>query len=116
MRTHNGVSPQSDPIKENVKIDRKSTRLNSSHLCISYAVFCLKKFDSMLSLVIAAVLLGCTGAVTRLRLIPTAPPFVSCWKAQMKEGLTRWWFLLFYLHRRDPRCPFPLFIRRPLTF
>src|SRR2546426_8224942 len=26
-----------------VKIDRKSTRLNSSHLVISYAVFCLKK-------------------------------------------------------------------------
>src|SRR5256885_6508691 len=25
------------------KIDRKSTRLNSSHLVISYAVFCLKK-------------------------------------------------------------------------
>src|SRR5437879_9304949 len=24
------------------KIDRKSTRLNSSHRCISYAVFCLK--------------------------------------------------------------------------
>src|SRR5690606_41712491 len=26
-----------------VKIDRKSTRLNSSHVKISYAVFCLKK-------------------------------------------------------------------------
>src|SRR5262245_64349587 len=26
-----------------VTIDRKSTRLNSSHLGISYAVFCLKK-------------------------------------------------------------------------
>src|SRR5438552_10382406 len=26
-----------------VKIDRKSTRLNSSHQIISYAVFCLKK-------------------------------------------------------------------------
>src|ERR1039457_6073708 len=26
-----------------VKVDRKSTRLNSSHLVISYAVFCLKK-------------------------------------------------------------------------
>src|SRR5256885_11582976 len=26
-----------------VTIDRKSTRLNSSHLVISYAVFCLKK-------------------------------------------------------------------------
>src|SRR3989454_8210091 len=28
---------------EVVPIDRKSTRLNSSHLVISYAVFCLKK-------------------------------------------------------------------------
>src|SRR5258708_10853599 len=27
----------------NVKLDRKSTRLNSSHQIISYAVFCLKK-------------------------------------------------------------------------
>src|SRR5437879_4134204 len=26
-----------------VGLDRKSTRLNSSHRCISYAVFCLKK-------------------------------------------------------------------------
>src|SRR5438045_7779165 len=26
-----------------LKLDRKSTRLNSSHLGISYAVFCLKK-------------------------------------------------------------------------
>src|SRR5205814_2851457 len=28
---------------ENDRVDRKSTRLNSSHLGISYAVFCLKK-------------------------------------------------------------------------
>src|SRR5437762_6739848 len=27
--------------------DRKSTRLNSSHRCISYAVFCLKKKKSV---------------------------------------------------------------------
>src|SRR5436305_9109385 len=27
----------------NIAIDRKSTRLNSSHVRISYAVFCLKK-------------------------------------------------------------------------
>src|SRR5256885_10935180 len=26
-----------------IEVDRKSTRLNSSHLVISYAVFCLKK-------------------------------------------------------------------------
>src|SRR5205807_10061429 len=35
------------PVTENKEwdrmIDRKSTRLNSSHLVISYAVFCLKK-------------------------------------------------------------------------
>src|SRR5258705_3700032 len=31
------------PIAVEALIDRKSTRLNSSHLGISYAVFCLKK-------------------------------------------------------------------------
>src|SRR5437762_3972777 len=34
-----GGAPVSAPAEE----DRKSTRLNSSHRCISYAVFCLKK-------------------------------------------------------------------------
>src|ERR1039457_1798358 len=31
------------PFFKKARIDRKSTRLNSSHLVISYAVFCLKK-------------------------------------------------------------------------
>src|SRR5256885_6877186 len=31
-------------------LDRKSTRLNSSHLVISYAVFCLKKKKQYISL------------------------------------------------------------------
>src|SRR5437762_3001301 len=35
------VQPIRLPLRKN--IDRKSTRLNSSHRCISYAVFCLKK-------------------------------------------------------------------------
>src|SRR5256885_10934295 len=30
-------------IRRGKEVDRKSTRLNSSHLVISYAVFCLKK-------------------------------------------------------------------------
>src|SRR5205807_10355409 len=30
-------------LPDNPVLDRKSTRLNSSHLVISYAVFCLKK-------------------------------------------------------------------------
>src|SRR2546426_8689338 len=32
-----------DEPRVRVVVDRKSTRLNSSHLVISYAVFCLKK-------------------------------------------------------------------------
>src|ERR1039457_7406999 len=31
------------PGEQTTLVDRKSTRLNSSHLVISYAVFCLKK-------------------------------------------------------------------------
>src|SRR6266480_4286898 len=31
------------PVSHGSLIDRKSTRLNSSHMSISYAVFCLKK-------------------------------------------------------------------------
>src|SRR5947207_6845760 len=30
-------------VREKERVDRKSTRLNSSHTVISYAVFCLKK-------------------------------------------------------------------------
>src|SRR5437762_7807604 len=36
-----GVMVPADKILD--EADRKSTRLNSSHRCISYAVFCLKK-------------------------------------------------------------------------
>src|SRR5256885_10874435 len=34
---------RADALSHHIPIDRKSTRLNSSHLVISYAVFCLKK-------------------------------------------------------------------------
>src|SRR5256885_6997375 len=37
------------PFKRIYPIDRKSTRLNSSHLVISYAVFCLKKKHVVIS-------------------------------------------------------------------
>src|SRR5690242_21188512 len=40
-----------------VNQDRKSTRLNSSHMSISYAVFCLKKKKGILG--------GSAGAVSR---------------------------------------------------
>src|SRR5438034_8876069 len=35
--------PPVDPTRSRRRSDRKSTRLNSSHTVISYAVFCLKK-------------------------------------------------------------------------
>src|SRR5690625_6870037 len=37
------VTINSTVINETIDVDRKSTRLNSSHVAISYAVFCLKK-------------------------------------------------------------------------
>src|SRR5258705_3024054 len=49
-----------------IRIDRKSTRLNSSHLGISYAVFCLKK--KKIAIVTAAVRSGrILGLVRRRR-------------------------------------------------
>src|SRR6266704_4237053 len=41
-----GQSP--DPMLEASPTDRKSTRLNSSHVSISYAVFCFKKKISII--------------------------------------------------------------------
>src|SRR5437899_6811313 len=38
-----GFAQPLEPIRRFCEADRKSTRLNSSHLGISYAVFCLKK-------------------------------------------------------------------------
>src|SRR5687768_17968717 len=42
-RSGNGRGDVDDPAPEQGRADRKSTRLNSSHGYISYAVFCLKK-------------------------------------------------------------------------
>src|SRR5437870_9495376 len=43
--TVNAISPgwTEDSVFNSLPEDRKSTRLNSSHVAISYAVFCLKK-------------------------------------------------------------------------
>src|SRR2546430_3207657 len=42
-RSPNSLAATSQPSSEFFRQDRKSTRLNSSHSQISYAVFCLKK-------------------------------------------------------------------------
>src|SRR2546430_8893714 len=40
--------PEIAPVSTCANIDRKSTRLNSSHSQISYAVFCLKKKNNII--------------------------------------------------------------------
>src|SRR5256885_5172018 len=54
--------------KDSIERDRKSTRLNSSHLVISYAVFCLKKKKrrSLLRTLVSSLALS------------TTPAFYSC--------------------------------------
>src|SRR2546426_6942703 len=44
-------------------VDRKSTRLNSSHLVISYAVFCLKKKNTKYNTYVSASLTLCSVLV-----------------------------------------------------
>src|SRR5690554_7458179 len=46
-----GVPPSPEPLS--ITADRKSTRLNSSHVRISYAVFCLKKKKKTLKLILS---------------------------------------------------------------
>src|SRR5690242_20927938 len=43
IRLNGAVTSGLRPFEINRRGDRKSTRLNSSHMSISYAVFCLKK-------------------------------------------------------------------------
>src|SRR2546430_7789594 len=40
---HRSGETQREAVRRHIGLDRKSTRLNSSHSQISYAVFCLKK-------------------------------------------------------------------------
>src|SRR5256885_6191751 len=56
-----------------VRLDRKSTRLNSSHLVISYAVFCLKKKKKTVPKTV-----GRTYR-TQLSLQPPSPDTASCY-------------------------------------
>src|ERR1022692_938200 len=81
--------------------DRKSTRLNSSHLVISYAVFCLKKKKNSIA----------AGAGSALRHIANAT-----WHVNLGRGRV----LVLDLRRGQPRASiqtpvhfFFLMIRRP---
>src|SRR5580698_10090928 len=70
--------------------DRKSTRLNSSHMSISYAVFCLKKKNKYLFTILLFLFFHLFNLLI-LR-ITGATPFTTCR-----------FFFFFLMIRRPPR-------------
>src|SRR5256885_4916662 len=79
-----------------IETDRKSTRLNSSHLVISYAVFCLKKKKRILEYrSVSHVRLAADPPLDGLPVEETVPTVVP--------RITAWWtaravFELLYHH------------------
>src|SRR5579883_1458470 len=71
--------------------DRKSTRLNSSHVKISYAVFCLKKKKEGLRAARRRPLCGCAGVV------------LDGGARRKRRGADPGVFLFFLMIRRPPR-------------
>src|SRR5215467_8926797 len=74
------------------KADRKSTRLNSSHLVISYAVFCLKKKNNY-----STVIFGDYVAEPN-HVLPTAGT------ARYASALGTEDFVFFFYCNGDPRA------------
>src|SRR5205807_4346403 len=72
--------------------DRKSTRLNSSHLVISYAVFCLKKKKRKYSLYSTVTCIGTYRHCARLRRAPTRPcatsPLLAAGRSPASHNVT----------------------------
>src|ERR1022692_2904397 len=85
--------------------DRKSTRLNSSHLVISYAVFCLKKKKKTNQRAIDTTNNNrhISGLGTQ-RLAACADRSRVDWLLRAVHGLFTWLFFFFFLMiRRPPR-------------
>src|SRR5256885_4383195 len=53
--------------------DRKSTRLNSSHLVISYAVFCLKKKKTLFNLLKYSLTFSCEHDASHIDEVMNSP-------------------------------------------
>src|SRR3990170_1849443 len=83
-------------------LDRKSTRLNSSHQIISYAVFCLKKNKR---LDIAAEYRDDAPGQQARRVWPPAPPR-ALGRPRLPAGLAgrfySVYFFFFFLNERPP--------------
>src|ERR1039457_4006452 len=93
-----GLRPPNNCFFTSVPRDRKSTRLNSSHLVISYAVFCLKKKDQQIPCAEDKTGNPCAGAVQ----FATSS---NCPDHEFNPVKNRHWQLAFFflMIRRPPR-------------
>src|ERR1022692_1787329 len=96
--------------------DRKSTRLNSSHLVISYAVFCLKKKKAQQQQPRAPDTVSPLRCARR-RLPSPATSCLRGARGSAVRGLQTWppvMFFFFLMIRRPPRStlfPYPTLFR-----
>src|SRR6202047_3912035 len=95
--------------------DRKSTRLNSSHRTISYAVFCLKKKKKRPHTRSVALIRCAICARAESRLCANNPPHCDQPPSlQPEAAVTSLNFFFFFLMNRRPRRS-PLFPSTPLS-
>src|ERR1022692_3764117 len=89
------------------RTDRKSTRLNSSHLVISYAVFCLKKKQN--NHCYSRPRDSVHGHPALLRQIPATHPIARPASATTSTGSASDRHFFFFITFRPPRTfpPFP---------
>src|ERR1017187_9642843 len=93
--------------------DRKSTRLNSSHRCISYAVFCLKKQEKESRQTSLAFLARFAWLVLIPLILDIGSVKAACsgsivWSESMKKAI----FFFFLKKRATPGIP-PLSLTGP---
>src|SRR5439155_5765460 len=86
-----------EPDREKRRVDRKSTRLNSSHVANSYAVFCLKKKTT-------ASAMDCVSGTRRSHMAALAPPGSTAWFRHSKT-----------IASRDYCSPMPITAKAALT-
>src|ERR1039457_4853719 len=98
-------NPTTIPTATLLATDRKSTRLNSSHLVISYAVFCLKKREHNTVLRRVPVLRpGRLGGARAEPAAVAAPPRVTQFPRIGEPCRSTFFFFFFFLMiRRPPR-------------
>src|ERR1017187_8283992 len=79
-------------------LDRKSTRLNSSHRCISYAVFCLKKYSESTAHHLSAL-------NTRKQAVYNQRREISTMLEKHYRDIQDFEFIFFYNKRATPETP-----------